>query len=326
MIISRTPLRISFLGGGTDFPIFFKKNRFGCVLSTSINKYIYVGIKQHGELFNENYRLNYSNTEIADNLGEIRNDIIRESLKFLKIKEKIYISTISDIPANNGLGSSSAFCVGLLKGLYHYKGINRNLRSIACEAAEIEKDIIGKNVGLQDHFASTFGGLNFIKFYKNKTVLKKLSNNKVIENIMKNHCFYFTNKFRKAENILKDQVKEFNTNENNLLKIRKLAVEGYKSLNNKNYKNFFLLIDESWNEKKKLTKKISNNKINEVYKKCLKIGAYSGKISGAGGGGFLNIFAKPVLHKKIDDIMSNAGYRKQKVLFENSGTISFKVK
>ena len=325
MIISRTPLRISLLGGGTDFPIFFKKNGFGCVLSTTIDKYIYVGIKKHGELFKENYRLNYSSTEAVSKLDKIRNDIIREALKFLKIKEKIYISTVSDIPANNGLGSSSAFCVGLLKGLYHYKGIKRDLYSIANEAVSIEKDIIGKKVGLQDHFASAYGGFNYIKFYKNKIVLKKFLNDKIIKNIMKNHCFYFTNKFRKAESILKNQVEEFKRNEDNLLKIRDITLEGYKNLNNKNYNKFFFLIDKSWNEKKKLTKKISNNKINEVYNKCIKIGAYSGKISGAGGGGFLNIFAKPSLHKKIDKVMSNVGYKKQKISFENSGTISFKV-
>lgn len=325
MIISRTPLRISLLGGGTDFPIFFKKNRFGCVLSTTIDKYIYVGIKKHGELFKENYRLNYSSTEVVSKLDKVRNDIIRESLKFLKIKEKVYISTVSDIPAHSGLGSSSAFCVGLLKGLYHYKGIKKNLYSIANQAVSIEKDIIGKNVGLQDHFASAYGGFNYIKFYKNKIVLKKFLKNKIIKNIMKNHCFYFTNKFRKAESILENQVEEFKRNEDNLLKIRDMTLEGYKSLNNKNYNKFFFLIDKSWNEKKKLTKKISNNKINEVYNKCIKIGAYSGKISGAGGGGFLNIFAKPSLHKKIDKVMSNVGYKKQKISFENSGTISFKV-
>ena len=139
MIITKTPLRVSFLGGGTDFPIFINNNNFGCVISTTIDKFIYISIKKHGELFNEKIRLNYSNAETTNNVQKIKNDIIRETLKFLKIKERIYISTVSDIPSNSGLGSSSSFCVGLLKGLYKFIGKKVTPLKIARDAFHIEK-------------------------------------------------------------------------------------------------------------------------------------------------------------------------------------------
>lgn len=320
MIITKTPLRISFLGGGTDFPIFINKNNYGCVISSTINKFIYISIKKHGELFNEKIRLNYSSSEVTDNVSGIKNDIIREAIKFLKIKDRIYISTVSDIPANSGLGSSSAFCVGLLKGLYEFKGKKVAPLKIASEAFHIERNLLKKNVGYQDHYIASLGGLNFIKFYKNKVITKKIINKKIINTINDHYLCFATNKYRKAEKILSDQTKNFKANEFNLLNIKKLTLEGNSFLDKKKYNEFFKNIDKSWKQKKMLSKKISNKSIDNAYALCIKNNALGGKISGAGGGGFLSIFAKKKTHKKIISEMKKIGYKHISLKLENSGS------
>ena len=157
MIISRTPLRISFAGGGTDIPSFYKKNSYGCVLSSAINKYIYVSVKKHSKLYSEKIRLNYSETETVNDVEKIKNPIIRTCLKFLEIDDNIYISTVADAPGSSGLGSSSTFCVGLLNALYAYKGQKVNSNRLAKEAAKIEMEILKRPIGKQDHYAAAFG-------------------------------------------------------------------------------------------------------------------------------------------------------------------------
>ena len=170
MIISRTPLRISFAGGGTDIPSFYKKNSYGCVLSSAINKYIYVSVKKHSKLYSEKIRLNYSETETVNDVEKIKNPIIRTCLKFLEIDDNIYISTVADAPGSSGLGSSSTFCVGLLNALYAYKGQKVNSNRLAKEAAKIEMEILKRPIGKQDHYAAAFGSINFFKFNSDDSV------------------------------------------------------------------------------------------------------------------------------------------------------------
>ena len=320
MIIIKTPLRVSFLGGGTDFPKFINNNNFGCVISTTIDKFIYISIKKHGELFNEKIRLNYSNAETTNNVPKIKNDIIRETLKFLKIKERIYISTVSDIPSNSGLGSSSSFCVGLLKGLYKFIGKKVTPLKIARDAFHIEKNLLGKNVGYQDHYIAALGGLNFIKFYKNKIVNKKITDTKTINILNNSYLCFATNKYRKAESILSDQNRNFKINELNLKNIKKLTLEGNIFLSKKKYNDFFYNINKSWEQKKLLSKKISNKSIDKAYDLCIKNNALGGKISGAGGGGFLSIFAKKKHHKNIISAMKNIGYKHIVIKLESCGS------
>ena len=150
MIISKTPLRISYFGGGTDIPIFYTKNKFGSVLNSTINKFIYVTIKKQSKFFYEKYRLNYSKAELVNDVNKIKNPIIRESIKFLNIQDNIYISTISDIPSSTGLGSSSSFCVGLLNALHKFKGETISKHQLAEEACHIEVDLLKKPIGKQD--------------------------------------------------------------------------------------------------------------------------------------------------------------------------------
>ena len=188
MIISKTPLRISFAGGGTDLPSFYKHNDYGAVLSTGINSYLYVSVKKHTPLYNERIRLNYSESELVNDVKEIKNPIIRECLKFLEIDDAIYISTVADAPPAAGLGSSSTFAVGLLNGLYKYKGITASRGMLAEEAAHIELDILKKPMGKQDHYAAAFGGLNYIRFNSDESVTIKplITKVQVIEELFNN--------------------------------------------------------------------------------------------------------------------------------------------
>ncbi|MCX5713287.1 MAG: GHMP kinase, partial [Candidatus Omnitrophica bacterium] len=165
MITTRTPLRVSFAGGGTDLPSFYEK-QYGAVLSSAINKYLYVTVKRHGKLFKENYRLNYSESENAQSLNEVKNAIARECIRFLKVEPPIYISTVADLPASSGLGSSSSFAVGLLNALHAFKGERPSAGHLAEEAACIEIEILKHPIGKQDHYAAAFGGINYICFLR----------------------------------------------------------------------------------------------------------------------------------------------------------------
>ena len=207
MIISKTPLRISFAGGGTDFPSFYQKNEYGAVLSTCVDSYIYVSIKEHTSLFDEKIRLNYSETELVNNIEHIKNAIIRECLKFLKIDERLYISTIGDAPSMSGLGSSSAFCVGLLNALYKYKGIAVSPGRLAEEAAYIEIDVLKRPIGKQDHYAAAFGGLNYFVFYADNTVAVKSVSvaDHIVSSISGSMLSFWTRATRPAESILLEQ-------------------------------------------------------------------------------------------------------------------------
>jgi D-glycero-alpha-D-manno-heptose-7-phosphate kinase len=326
MIITQTPLRLSFLGGGTDFKEYINENKFGCVLSSAINKYIYVFVKTHGELYKEKIRLNYSQTETVNDISLIKNEIIRESLKFLKIKDRLYISTIADLPAMSGLGSSSSFCVGLLNALYTFKGEKISPIKIACNAFAIEKEILKKNVGMQDHIISAIGGMNYIKMYKKKINYEKIKDQKVINKIFELNLCFCLNKYRKAESVLRDQVKNQKKNLISFNNMRSLAIDGYKDIKDENYSEFFKKIALSWDLKKTLSKRISYNKVDNAYNECLKIGAYGGKISGAGGGGFLNIFSKKKFHKKILQQMKKFNFNNININYSASGTKFFVIK
>ena len=169
MIISKTPLRISFAGGGTDLPYFYRNNSFGAVLNSSIDKYLYVTVKKHCHLYPEKIRLNYSAVEQVNYVEDIQNPIIKACLIHTGIDDRIYISTVSDAPGSSGLGSSSSFCVGLLHCLYSYKGKKVCRGRLAEEAAFIEIDVLNRPMGKQDHYAASFGGVNFIRFNSNDT-------------------------------------------------------------------------------------------------------------------------------------------------------------
>ncbi len=291
-IITRTPLRISFFGGGSDIKKFYIKNK-GVVISSTINKFIYVTIKKHGTTFDEKYRLNYQKSENVNKIDRIKNNIIRESLKHLNIDEPLYISTIGDIPAMSGLGSSSAFTVGLLKGLFALKNKKINKKNLAELACKIEIDILKSPIGKQDQYAATYGGINKFIFKKNIVKVVPLQKKINSELFFKNLQLFFTGIYRNSYKVLKS-INSNSRNQNSIRNIVEKSEIAFKILvkSNKKINLIGKLFKESWNIKKSLSKKITNKTINLSYNKALRAGAVGGKIAGAGGGGFL-LFITP---------------------------------
>ena len=311
MIISKTPLRISFAGGGTDLRSYYKHNRYGAVLSTSINKYLYVTIKTQSPLFKEKYRLNYSETELVDELEQINNPIIRECIKYLEIDDKLYISTIADAPASSGLGSSSAFCVGLLNALYKLKGETVSVGRLAEEAAYIECDILKRPMGKQDHYAAAYGGVNYIRFYDNETVTVRHLNlsSKNLKIFFDSIVLFWTGLTRGSESVLKEQDEKSSDNMERLSKMKEQALELSHILSETNIsvKKIGALLSQGWEYKKYLASNISNPSIDAWYGKAIEHGAYGGKISGAGAGGFLNLIVPKVKKLPLISAMEKIG-------------------
>jgi D-glycero-alpha-D-manno-heptose-7-phosphate kinase len=300
IITTVTPQRISFAGGGTDISYFYEKHG-GLALSTTIDKFIYVTVKVHNELFKKKYRLNYSITEHVDDIEEIKNDIVRECIRFIGIDEALYISSISDLPAQSGLASSSSFAVGLLSALHQLKGDHVSIAQIAEEACHIEIDILKKPIGKQDQYAAAYGGINLFKFNKSGTVDLTPVSNENISIILQNSLLFYTDIQRSADDVLNDQKIEFAKNEKNLLEIKDIAYDFYKLINEPNPQLAKLgeFLNRNWISKKALSKKISNDLIDSYYQIALANGALGGKLLGAGGGGFLFLIANKKDHKKI---------------------------
>jgi D-glycero-alpha-D-manno-heptose-7-phosphate kinase len=319
IITTATPQRISFAGGGTDIDYFYEKHG-GLVLSTTIDKFIYVTVKIHNKLFKEKYRLNYSITEHVDVLDDIKNEIARESIRFLGIDERLYISSTSDLPALSGLASSSSFAVGLLNALHQLKGEHVSIAQIAEEACHIEINVLKKPIGKQDQYAAAFGGVNLFTFNKNGTVVLTPLTNKNIYSMLENSLLFYTDIQRSADEVLIDQKNGFESNEENLLEIKGLASDFYNVVNESTLRLDKLgeLLHQSWISKKTLSQKVSNNLIDQYYLKARQNGAFGGKILGAGGGGFLFLIAPRSEHSKI--IHALKGLEKVDFNFEPVGT------
>tara|TARA_B100000965_G_C19482472_1_gene709199 strand:+ start:131 stop:1108 length:978 start_codon:yes stop_codon:yes gene_type:complete len=304
LIISKTPLRVSFFGGGTDIE-YYSKLYEGKVLSTSINKYIYVVVRKHGSLYKTNFRLNYSISENQNSLSKIKNKIIRECLKFLSIKGPIYISTFSDIPDRSGLGSSSSFTVGLLNALYTYKGMKVSQKRLAEEAYFIETAKIKNPIGRQDQYAAAIGGLNYLKFTKdNKVIIKRVKNKNMFKLINNNMILVWTKIRRENRKILETQKNNFKYNKIYLDKIKSYVDLFNKEIKKKQItKKFFgNLLNLSQISKTSLNNKIINSRIANLIEKIKLDNIYGLKILGAGGGGFVLccLENKKILSKKFE--------------------------
>jgi D-glycero-alpha-D-manno-heptose-7-phosphate kinase len=323
MIVSKTPLRISFCGGGTDLPSFYENNDYGAVFSTSIDSYLYVSVKRHSDLYTERIRLNYSETEQVNKVDDIKNAIIRESLKFLKIPDRIYISTVADSPASSGLGSSSAFAVGLLAALYKYKGNAASAGQLAEEAAHIEIDILKKPIGKQDHYAAAFGGFNLFRFNADDTVdIKPTCLDSNLKYELNNHMMTFwTGMTRSADAVLHEQNNNHEKNRKALIQMRSQAefLHDFIMKGKVTPESFGRFIHEGWVLKKNLASTITNTQIDDYYEAAIRAGAWGGKISGAGGGGFLSVFAPPGKHQGIMQTLENMGLRYCKFNFSVTG-------
>src|SRR5258708_1269917 len=320
MIISRTPLRISFVGGGSDISSFYQHTP-GAVVSTAINKYIYIFVD---EQFDGRILVNYSKTEIVTKVSDIENNLVREALKLTGIKSGIHISGIADVPTEGtGMGSSSSYIVGLLNALYAFQGKNVNAERLAKEACKIEIDILKKPIGKQDQYIAAYGGMQYIKFNSDGSVyVDPIIFNSETKKILEKSLLLFYTVITISEDpiLLKqtDDMASKKTKRDIMSEMVTLADKMRKSLNRNNIDVFGEMLHENWLLKKQMTDGVSNTQIDTWYKTALKNGAVGGKLLGAGGGGFLLFYAPEEKHKKIIDSLPELIYRE--FTFEPQGS------
>jgi D-glycero-alpha-D-manno-heptose-7-phosphate kinase len=300
MIIVQSPLRISFFGGGTDFPDFFQKEG-GCVLTSTIDKYIFVTIKQR---FDSKLRIGYTETEMVDEINQIKHELIREALRLTGINRGIEITTMGDIPsAGSGLGSSSAVTVGSLHAMYAYMGEMVTAEKLAREACQIEISVLNKPIGIQDQYAVAYGGLRFFEFCQDGTVLNEKIELSIdlSRKLDESFLLFFTGINRQSDSILTEQKAKIQDTSPILREMKGLAFTARDELRKGNLDSIGKMLDYSWTLKKKLASKISNGPIDDVYDLAKKAGALGGKITGAGGGGFFLFYCPP---EKQDSVRS----------------------
>jgi D-glycero-alpha-D-manno-heptose-7-phosphate kinase len=296
VIMTRTPLRLSFAGGGTDLADFYERD-YGAVFSTAIDKYIYVTVKRHGSVFNEAIRLNYSRSEQVNRVDDIENDIARECMRFLNVEPPIYISTVADLPASTGLGGSSSFAVGLLNALHAFRGERVSAGQLAEEASHIEIDVLKQPIGKQDQYAAAFGGLNFFSFKPGGavTVEPQRMHNGALKALFDCILMFWTGHQRDSSSVLSEQKANTPSKLDSLLCMREHAIELQKLCCDGGFdiNKFGRILDEGWQLKRQLASKISTEEIDRWYSTALHAGADGGKLCGAGGGGFLLFVAPP---------------------------------
>ena len=300
MIISRTPFRVSFFGGGTDYPQWFKDHP-GAVLATTIDKYCYITCRYLPPFFEHKSRIIYSKMEHVSKISEIDHPAVREVLKFLKIKQGIEIHHDGDLPARTGLGSSSSFTVGLLNSLYALKGVMATEEQLAREAIFIEQEMCKDNAGCQDQTLAAYGGFNHIEFGgSNHLQVRRVTIPlERIKNLQKHFMLYFTGFSRMASQIAAHQIKNIPKKKGELKRIYQMTNEASHILQKGELSDFGKLLHEGWMLKRSLSDKISTPYIDSIYENALRAGASGGKLLGAGGGGFILLFAPPSKQKKI---------------------------
>ena len=318
MIITRTPFRISFVGGGSDLRDFYTKHQ-GAVLSTSINKYMYISSHKYFE--EDKIRVKYSQTETVQNIEDLKHEIVREALRMVDIRGGVEVSSIADIPSGTGMGSSSSFTVGLLHNLNAIKRQYVSKEMLAEQACRMEIDVLKEPIGKQDQYAAAFGGLNIFRFNANETVtveplyLKQEVYNQLQDNLV---LFYIGNE-RKASDILVEQKNNIaNAEKFAVLKDMVALVDVLKDVLYKGtLDEFGLLLHQNWLLKQRLASKISNDYIEELYQIGIKNGASGGKLLGAGGGGFILFYCPKELQPKLIKAMP---VRHFDFKFDNEGT------
>jgi len=291
MIISRAPVRISFFGGGTDYPEYFLKEG-GAVLATAINKY----------LFDYSIRISYRNVEVVKQARDIQHNVFRECLCLCGFERDIELHNFADLPAFTGLGSSSAFTVSLLHALHTFKGEFLRPQQLAYEAIHVEREILKDNVGCQDQVLAAFGGFNLVEFRSETDILVNrvpLSPQRLAE--FQDHLFLvFTGITRKASDVVAAQLKRVDQNIPALRKMRAMVYEGYELLvENRPLKEFGELLHRAWEAKRSLDGGVTNPEIDAIYRQGLEAGAWGGKLLGAGGGGFMLFFAPPEAKERL---------------------------
>ncbi len=322
MIITKTPFRMSFFGGGTDMEEYFKKNN-GAVLSTTIDKYCYVNVRHLPPFFDYKTEIAYSKTERVQDINEIEHPAVRNAMKKLDMHQ-IRLTYEADLPARSGLGTSSSFAVGMLNAFYALKGKYVSKKRLADEAINLERELCNESGGWQDQIAASFGGLNRINFSNNGyEVLPIIISPERKEKLNKNLFMFFTGFTRFSSDIQKINNENKNgkeKKEETLKKMYELVDEAEKILTDKNrdLDDFGRLLDYSWKLKKQTGKAVSTSNIDALYERGIKAGALGGKLLGAGGGGFLVFYAQPENHERLKQELKDLLYIPFE--FENEGT------
>jgi D-glycero-alpha-D-manno-heptose-7-phosphate kinase len=319
MIITKTPFRMSFVGGGSDMSSFYKEE-IGAVVATTINKYMFIAVNKK---FEDGVKLGYSITEDVEHHMQLKHPLAREALSLVNIEGGIEITSIADIPSKGtGLGSSSSYTVGLLNALYSYKGLNITKQDLARTACTIEIDKCGDPIGKQDQYAAAFGGLNFFEFLPTEEVrVSAIEIDPLFTSEIENSLLiFYTGLTRKTSEILTEQNNNLKDRNYKSLMRRmvELAYSLRKELTNRNFESFGEILHENWMLKKKLSHNISNSEIDKLYRIGINAGAIGGKLLGAGGGGFVVFLAKEDKHKNIINSLSN--FRQINFKFENKGS------
>jgi len=306
MIITRTPFRISFFGGGTDYPAYYKEYG-GAVLNTTINKYCYITCRYLPPFFDHKYLIRYSKKEMPQTIDEIQHPSVRECLRFMGIDKGMDMVHTADIPAMSGIGSSSSFTVGMLNSLYALQGKMVTKRKLAFDAIHVEQNLIGEHVGSQDQVAAAFGGLNKIEFGGNDGIFVQpiTIEEEKLSYLQEHMLFYFTGLSRFSSDIAEEQIKKTPEKLKELNAMKEMVEEAIKILDGKieGLDDFGRLMHETWRLKKGLSSKISNSQIDQIYETAIKAGALGGKICGAGGGGFILFFVPPEKHQKVKEAL-----------------------
>ncbi len=296
MIISRTPFRISFFGGGTDYPTWFRENG-GTVLSTAIDRYCYISCRYLPPFFEHKYRIVYSKIENVLNISEIQHPAVRAVLDWLKCEDGLEIHHDGDLPARSGLGSSSAFTVGMINAIMALRGQYITDDQLARDAIHVEREILKESVGSQDQIATAYGGFNRIQFLTDNTfkVMPVVLPPARVERLERHLMLFFTGISRFASDVARSKIENIKDRQTELRRMEEMVGEAMAILarQNEGLDDFGRLLDEGWRYKRGLSTKVSNSTIDEIYEQARLAGALGGKLLGAGGGGFMLFFVQP---------------------------------
>ncbi len=321
MVISRTPFRISFFGGGTDYPVWYNEHG-GAVLSTTIDKYCYVSCRYLPPFFPHKSRIVWSKIESVKDPNEIEHPVVRGVMQHLNIKDGLEIHHDGDLPARSGLGASSSFTVGLLHAFHTLSGKSPAKKDLALEALHVEQNVLKENVGAQDQAAAAFGGLNKIQFGGSQMIdIQPVAVQAAKLNMLQDHLMLvFTGIARSASEIAAEQIRNTKEKTAELHAMRRLVDDAIQTLESPadNLDDFGRLLHETWQLKRGLSSKITNSTVDAVYAAARKAGASGGKLLGAGGGGFMLFFADPERHQKIKQELD--GFLHVPFRFEKAGS------
>jgi D-glycero-alpha-D-manno-heptose-7-phosphate kinase len=322
MIITRTPFRFTLGGGGTDLPSYYSKYG-GFIFAAGINKYMFINLNR--PIVDDLVRVKYTKSETVEHRDELQHEIAKEALRMVNIENAIEIISIADVPAGTGLGSSSCYAVGLLNALHVMKREYKTLQDLAEEACDLEINRLRKPIGKQDQYMAAFGGLTVLEIHKDGTVRTTSANvsDKTVDDLNRNLLMFYTNTSRSADQILSEQshavIDQMKDVVENMHLIKDLGYQILEAVESGNITDVGLMFDQHWQYKKKISKKMSNKRFDEIYETAKEYGALGGKITGAGGGGFFVFYVEEKL-KRFREKMQSLGLREMRYRFDFEGT------